>query len=118
LSARQSAWRPSENSTSQRPRLRARLDELRGVPPHTVVLDLRGLTFLNSSGVHLTVSWDHHARENGIDYEIIHGPAAVRRTFEITGLLQHLPFQVMGTENGTSAPSTGSLRQQNGHPTG
>ena len=51
-----------------------------------IVLDLRGLTFMDSTGLRLLVSADARAREAGRRLTIIQGPEAVHRVLEITGL--------------------------------
>lgn len=79
-----------------------RLDELRASGCRSVVLDLRGLTFIDASGLRLIVSCDAQARQSGIEFAIIQGPHAVRRVFDITGLLQWLPFRAISAENGAS----------------
>jgi anti-anti-sigma factor len=51
-----------------------------------IVLDLRGLTFMDSTGLRLLVAADARARETGHQLTIIRGPEAVHRVLEITGL--------------------------------
>jgi anti-anti-sigma factor len=51
-----------------------------------VVLDLRGLSFMDSTGLRLLVQADARAREAGHRLAIVRGPAAVHRVLEITGL--------------------------------
>ena len=67
-----------------------------------LLLDLSELTFMDSSGVHLVISWDDRARSNGINFGIIQGGPSIGRTFEILGLQGHLPF--VSKESGTSQP--------------
>lgn len=52
----------------------------------TVVLDLGGLTFMDSTGLRLLVSADARAREAGRRLAIVRGPDAVQRVIELTGL--------------------------------
>lgn len=56
------------------------------VPPAPIVLDLTGVTFLDSAG--LTVLVDHHQRcvEMGTALRIVADHRAVLRTLELTGL--------------------------------
>jgi anti-sigma B factor antagonist len=56
------------------------------VPPAPIVLDLTGVTFLDSAG--LTVLVDHHQRcvELGTVLRIVADHRAVMRTLELTGL--------------------------------
>jgi anti-sigma B factor antagonist len=57
-----------------------------------VILDLRGTTFFDSTGLRLVVGVDSSAAQDGFEFGIIEGPAAVQRAFEITGLRSQLPF--------------------------
>ena len=67
-------------------RVRDRLDELRAAGFKRLVLDLRGVTFLDSTGIRLVLETDASARADGFDFGLIEGPANVQRAFEITGL--------------------------------
>ncbi|HWF71760.1 MAG TPA: STAS domain-containing protein [Solirubrobacteraceae bacterium] len=51
-----------------------------------IVLDLRGLTFMDSTGLRLLVSADARARGGEHRLAIVRGPAAVQRVLELTGL--------------------------------
>ncbi len=53
---------------------------------HVIILDLRGLTFMDSTGLRLLVAADSRAREAGHRLAIVRGPDAVDRVLEITGL--------------------------------
>jgi anti-sigma B factor antagonist len=57
-----------------------------------LVIDLSGLTFLDSTGLHLVVEWDVRSRADGFTLSLIPGPAAVQRPFELTRLVDRLPF--------------------------
>jgi anti-sigma B factor antagonist len=50
-----------------------------------IELDLAGLTFMDSSGVHLALDTRHRSRTNGYSLVLLEGPAAVQRVFELTG---------------------------------
>lgn len=53
----------------------------------TVVLDLRQLEFIDSSGLSLVVSEQQRANEDGFRFAIaVGGAPAVERLFELTGL--------------------------------
>ena len=56
----------------------------------TVVVDLRGLSFMDSTGLRVIVSADKRARRSNKRVVIVQGPAAVRRVFEITRLDERL----------------------------
>ena len=75
------------------PQVDERLDELRKAGVRGLVLDLRQLTFSDSSGLHLALKWDLRASENGIEFALIDGRASVRRLFEITGVRDRLAFR-------------------------
>lgn len=52
----------------------------------TLVLDLGGLTFMDSTGLRMLVAADARAREAGRRLAIVKGPEAVQRVIELTGL--------------------------------
>ena len=56
----------------------------------TVVVDLRGLSFMDSTGLRVIVSADKRARRSNKRVVIVQGPAPVRRVFEITRLDERL----------------------------
>jgi anti-anti-sigma factor len=75
-------------STSKRAEEAIEQAERSGTP--TVVVDLRGLAFMDSTGLRVIVSADKRARRSNKRVVIIQGPAAVRRVFEITRLDERL----------------------------
>jgi anti-sigma B factor antagonist len=58
-----------------------------------VVLDLRALTFMDASGVHVALGAQELCAVRGCELRLIPGPAAVQRVFELAGALDDLPFQ-------------------------
>lgn len=58
--------------------------------PGVLVLDLSGLTFLDSTGLRLIVGADQRARATGRRLLVVKGPAAVHRVFSITKLDERL----------------------------
>jgi anti-sigma B factor antagonist len=79
--------------------LGAELERLAAEPElGTVVLDLRGLEFMDSSGLRLIVLSDIRARETGRRFALIKGPDTVHRVFEITRMSERLDF-VAGPED-------------------
>ena len=56
------------------------------------LLDLRRLTFMDSSGLRLILSANAAARREGWSLQIVPGPPAVQRVFEICGVRDELPF--------------------------
>ena len=60
--------------------------------PNTLVLDLSGLTFLDSSGLRLVLEADRRARVEGRRLAVVPGPEAVHRVFLIALLDKRLEF--------------------------
>lgn len=56
------------------------------------VLDLRELTFMDSSGLRLILSAHAAARRDGGILEIVPGPPSVQRVFQICGVEDELRF--------------------------
>lgn len=74
-------------------RVDERLRQLEASGPCHVVLDLRGLTFMDSTGLHLALAWHERARRNGMELEVVKGPPAVHRVFELAGVADRLPLR-------------------------
>jgi anti-anti-sigma factor len=55
-----------------------------------IVIDLRRLSFMDSTGLRVIVSADKRAKRSGKRAVIVQGPSAVRRVFEITRLGERL----------------------------
>ena len=71
-------------------RIEAALEELRAEGCPEVALDLRGLTFMDSTGLRLVIRWDTTAREEGFRFAIVPGADVVQRVFRLTGMDDHL----------------------------
>ena len=74
------------------PVLDDQLAELRDAGFRRLILDLRGLHFMDSSGLHCILKYDSLARNDGFSIELVQGGRAVQRVFELTGTTAHLPF--------------------------
>jgi anti-sigma B factor antagonist len=72
--------------------IRGKIDEYLAAGCQRVVLDLRGVTFLDSSGVHLILDTDATARAAGWQLLLIEGPPWVQQVFELAGVRDRLPF--------------------------
>ena len=72
--------------------LEAAIDAARSEGADEVVLDLRELEFMDSSGLRCVVQADKRASEEGWRFALVRGPAAVQRVFEITRMDQRLTF--------------------------
>jgi anti-sigma B factor antagonist len=69
--------------------------ELRGaIDDHAseVILDLGGLSFIDSSGLHLLVFATAHSQANGDRLRMRRGSAPVERVIQLSGLDGSLPF--------------------------
>jgi anti-sigma B factor antagonist len=71
-------------------RVESALEELRGDGCGEVVLDLRGLTFMDSTGLRLVIRWDTAAKQDGFRFAIVPGEDVVQRVFRLTGMDGHL----------------------------
>jgi anti-anti-sigma regulatory factor len=57
-----------------------------------LVLDLREVSFLDSAGVRMLVSWDAHSWADGVLFGVIPGPAVVRRVLDLAGVADRLTY--------------------------
>jgi anti-anti-sigma factor len=73
-------------------RVRRKIDDCVAAGCERVVLDLRGVTFMDSTGLHLSLDADAAARAAGWELLILEGPGPVQRVFEVTGMRDRLPF--------------------------
>ena len=67
------------------PRVQASLALAEGQDPELVVVDLRGLTFMDSTGLHLLLDADARHREAGRRLVVIPGNGAIGRLMSLTG---------------------------------
>jgi anti-sigma B factor antagonist len=81
------------------PLVDAELADLWAVGYSSVVLDLRNVCFLDSTGLHLLMSWTATCEAGGIAFRVIQGPPGVQRVIELAGVSDHLTF---ASPNGTS----------------
>lgn len=58
--------------------------------PPTIVLDLRRLAFMDSTGLRIVVAADARAREQSRRLVVVRGPEAVQRIFRMTRLDERL----------------------------
>jgi anti-anti-sigma factor len=73
--------------------LEAELERLTDDPDlSAVVLDLRALEFMDSSGLRTVVLADMRAREAGRRFALVRGGDTVHRVFEITRMSDRLDF--------------------------
>jgi anti-anti-sigma factor len=69
-----------------------------------VVLDLRKLSFMDSTGLGLIVFAQRRARESGHRFVVVQGPPQIQRVLELTGLTAWV--EVVSDPSSLLAPST------------
>src|ERR1700747_1978530 len=68
------------------PRLREKLVELVSQGKHSIIVDLEGVDFLDSTGLGVLVGGLKRLRSNDGDLELVCTQARILKVFEITGL--------------------------------
>jgi anti-sigma B factor antagonist len=58
-----------------------------------LVLDLSGLTFMDSSGLNLVSRWTAEASKGGFEFELEAGSPLIERVFELSGLTDSLRYR-------------------------
>lgn len=72
--------------------LLAALATFEGDRPPVLLIDLRGVTFVDSSGLRALLAADAGARREGRELYLVRGPAVVQRVFEVALLDRQLQF--------------------------
>ncbi len=75
------------------PRMEDTLAALEAGRPPRLVVDLRRLAFIDSTGLRLLIQADARARERGGDLVLRPGDASIQKVFEMTGALDVLHFE-------------------------
>jgi anti-sigma B factor antagonist len=76
--------------------LEARLRELSASGSGNLVLDLRDVTFMDSSGLRLVMAWADESKRDGMSFRLAPGPPHVQRLFQVTGMVDRLPWVSAG----------------------
>jgi anti-sigma B factor antagonist len=102
------------------PRLAQRLSEAEA---RLVVLDLRELAFMDSSGVHAIVDASSRARQHGRRLLLVRGPAHIDRIFSLTGHSDEVETGDLGPVESPAGSRqrslvSSSLLRSNGRPRG
>ena len=74
------------------PILEEHLRDARAAGFRRVVIDLRALDFMDSTGITLLTRWSLDAERDGFDFALIAGSDRIQRLFELTGLTPHFDF--------------------------
>jgi anti-sigma B factor antagonist len=61
-----------------------------------IVIDLRGVEFMDSSGLHAILSFQQEAQEQAISVRFVQGPSNVQRVFDVAGVTDRLGWTSMG----------------------
>ena len=77
---------------SVRPELDRLFAELDRSPPERVVVDLRAVTFFDTTGLHMAHRFDRWGRDNGVTVVFTPGSPAVMRALDASGLALRLTF--------------------------
>lgn len=72
--------------------LERELVRVEGTDALSIVLDLSGLQFIDSTVVRLLISAHARSRADSNRLTLLRGPEPVQRVFELTGILDILPF--------------------------
>jgi anti-sigma B factor antagonist len=101
--------------------LQRELDEVIDAGLPRIVIDLRGVEFLDSTALHALIAAHTRAQQDGWTLEIIPATPAVQRLFELTSTLERLPFTDDNGRMTSHAPppeitSTGGAQRQQSPP--
>jgi anti-anti-sigma factor len=61
-------------------------------PGEALILDLREVGFMDTSGLRYVLELNDRAQDEAFDLRLVRGPGAVQRVFEVSGLGPRLPF--------------------------
>jgi anti-anti-sigma factor len=74
------------------PELDRRLEEIDATKLKRLLVDLRAVEFMDSTGLASIVRAQRFANSNGHSLVLRRGPSQVQRLFELTGLCDHVTF--------------------------
>jgi anti-sigma B factor antagonist len=87
-----------ELDVSTVPAFNKELSELRQNSATTLVLDLSGTTFMDSTGLSAVLVAEMHARMRGQRFKVVAGPPHVHELFKLTGVDNFLEVVAPGDE--------------------
>jgi anti-anti-sigma factor len=86
--------------------VRDSIEGFKGAGFRRIVLDLRGVTFMDSTGVRLVLEAHASSRADGWDFGLIEGSGEVQRVLELAGVRSRLRFvEASPISNGHRAPA-------------
>ncbi len=74
------------------PAVDAELAELWSVGFSRLVVDLRSVTFLDSTALRMLLAWQAQSASDGMVFGVIPGPPVVERALEVAGVADHLTY--------------------------
>jgi anti-sigma B factor antagonist len=89
--------------------LQRELDDLIEAGFGQIVIDLRGVEFIDSTGLHALVEAHERAKDEGWQLALVPGRHAVQQLFEITGTIEQLPFTHSSNGAGSYDPRNAQL---------
>jgi len=72
--------------------LQRELERVEATDARSIILDLSGLTFIDSSGVRLMLKAHARSRADSDRLTLLRGSAGVQRVLDLTGVSDLLPF--------------------------
>jgi anti-sigma B factor antagonist len=89
--------------------LKRSMHELVSSDAELIVVDLRGVEFMDSTALHLLLEARLQAHESGRRFALIRGPEQVQRVFDLTGMTGTLtivdaPEQLLEVDQAPDAP--------------
>jgi anti-sigma B factor antagonist len=90
---------------AQQPAMRRTIVNVLARLPECVVLDLSGLDFIDSAGIHGVLELHRRSEQQQARLVIVPGGPQVQRSFELVGLAEILPFLREGWSRGQAAAS-------------
>ncbi len=72
------------------PELAQALDSLSGSPAQRLVIDLRQLEFMDSTGLSIIVRAHQRFADEGRELGLVRGPSQVQRLLDLTGVAERL----------------------------
>jgi anti-anti-sigma factor len=89
------------------PLLASSLDAVRGDGATELLVDLSGVTFMDSTGLRLLIVWSDAARQDGFSLRVSVAPGSMpRRLFELAGVLSIL--QIVDGDGGGGTDGIGA----------
>ena len=73
-------------------RVQEELERVEATDAGSIILDLSGLTFIDSTGVVLILMAQERSRADSNRLALLRGPRSVQRVFQLTALEERLPF--------------------------